>query len=492
MMNLARRKILLMPLLALLFGCASSSIEVSSSSSESSQPASSASSYEAPFTVTPIIDEFDFDALNELAYSFDAGVYETISHLEGHNIASGDYLISAENISILPAYLVTLAPGSYNVTLVTTSGNVAIPFEVLDRHNQHRIVNQGFEMGNLFGWTSGTLFKGEANLQSFTDSSVTLNTTIPGQSVTYDGVGSYLLARPTALSLSLFEERMGRLSSMPFTLGGNGYVSFRLGAGKTGDLSYISFRDADTDYEIARYGNHLFPLTGSENLNAYQADLSAHIGKRMYVEIYDYGGHGYDFITADDFETYHDSIPSGMETAIDIKPTYDIGYAPNQVTNGSFDQGMDGWTPSTQVGWQKTDGSYDTFTISAGSLRTNASGDTARGLVRSSLFRVDGSGIVSIQLAAAQGARFDKDTYVSIRLENTNREIIRFTNSRHNGNEFLTYHIDLSAYMNARCYFEIVDNAVGSWDTIFIDNVVTYYGIRPSFTFMTMAVNLNY
>jgi hypothetical protein len=113
-------------------------------------------------------------------------------------------------------------------------------------------------------------------------------------------------------------------------------------------------------------------------------------------------------------------------------------------------------------------------------------------LIRSSLFRVDGSGFISMQLGAGQGSRFDKDTFVSIRHAGTNEELFRFANTRHDGSTMLAYYLDLSDYMNDSCYLEVLDNGSGSWDVLFIDNVITYYPDQPSVTYALMARNLNY
>lgn len=97
-----------------------------------------------------------------------------------------------------------------------------------------------------------------------------------------------------------------------------------------------------------------------------------------------------------------------------------------------------------------------------------------------------------MEIGAAQGSRFDKDTFVSIRERATNQEIFRTANTRHDGIFLVQYFIDLSDYMNRVLYFEIIDNATGSYDTIFIDNIITYYETRPEFDFGNSAVNLNY
>jgi len=500
---LKSRYSLLIALLVIMTGCNSSLIEESSSSlvsnSDFSSSVTSITSEEQLLSITPIVTEFDFDLLNDLSYEYDQSQIGSISHIEGHNIAAGDYEIIGTTITINRHYLVTLLPGNYGLSLYTTLGRALLPINVIDRHNNHRIINRGFETGDLFGWTVRTIFKGETTVQAFRDSSVASNETIPSAPFPYDGEGDYVLGRSTAVSKAAFEERLGQMRSSTFTLGGSGYISFLLGAGKTSDLSYVSIRRASDDVELKRFGNQSFDVSQvlepeyfGENLVKYQADLSEYLGSALYIELNDYGSRDWDFLTADAFETYYEAAPEDGILAVDVKPIYLVDYAPNQVANGDFSANLSSWTVSNLPGWRKPDGSSDTFTVTSGSLRSNATGDSARGLIRSSLFRVDGSGILSIEIGAAQGSRYDKDTFVSIKHFGTNREVIRFANNRSSGTTMIQYFIDLSDYQGQKFYVEIVDNATGSWDTIFIDNIVTYYANRPSFTYATMAINLNY
>ncbi|MDY0345753.1 MAG: hypothetical protein RBR44_04285, partial [Bacilli bacterium] len=258
----------------------------------------------------------------------------------------------------------------------------------------------------------------------------------------------------------------------------------------------LSVVESLTGIEIARFGNSLFDknLSGLENarLHQYQVDLSAHLGKRLHFEIYDLGGRDWDFITLDNVETFHQEPLEIATEALDIKPLAGLSYAPNQLVNGDFSDDLNHWRISNASGWHKSDGTSDTWRVQNGILKSDSSGDAARGLIRSSFFRVDGSGIVSLEMGAAQGSRFDKDTFVSIKQRGTNHEIIRFANHLHNGNEMLKYFVDLSDYSGEIMYFEIADNAVGSWDTIFIDNIITYYEEVPFFNYGQMAQNLNY
>jgi len=447
-------------------------------------------------TLTPVTDVFDFDLLNDLTFTFDDSIGE-FSAMQGANIADGDYTVSDNTLTLKKEYLVDLKPGEYRLAFLTSLGAANVDFTVLDKNNENRLINGSFETGTFLGWESQTVFKGESALQAFAAQALVANGVIPSSTtLTYGGSGGFVYGIPDLTSRTAWEESMGMLTSRSFTLAGSGHVTFRLGAAKNADLTYLSFVNAETNQEIARYGNPEFDLTTGEyhgeNLVQYDADLSEHLGEKLFVRAVDLGGRSWDFLTLDDIETYVTEVPESAIEAVNILPTFEQAYAPNQVINGNFANGLQGWAISEQAGWQNALGLYDAFRVPAGFLRSDLGGDAARGLIRSSLFRVDGSGFMSLSLGAAQGARFDKDTFVSIRHAETNEEIFRFANSRHNGNTMVPYFVDLSKYLNDILYLEIVDNATGSYDTIFVDDIVTYYASRPNVDFGDMAVNLNF
>ena len=188
----------------------------------------------------------------------------------------------------------------------------------------------------------------------------------------------------------------------------------------------------------------------------------------------------------DELKTFWETEPAG-ETAVDILPQF-TDLPTNQLYNGDFSQGLDGYTAFDFSGAEK----QNVFLTEENTLKSNAGGDAAEGLLRSSLFVLEGSGVISMELGAAQGEKFDKTTYVSVKEYKTNRELFRFANEKSNGNETVKYFLDLSAYLGKICYLEIVDNAGGAWDVIYVSDIRTYYEERPSFDFGQAGQNLNY
>ncbi|MDD5293866.1 MAG: hypothetical protein PHW40_06105 [Candidatus Izemoplasmatales bacterium] len=421
---------------------------------------------------------FDFDHVTDVSVA--NPLTEPVTIIEGMNIASGDYTYDRDTdmITFHQAYLVHLVPGIHAWNVWGLDHYETLTIEIIDRHQAYRIINGGFETGDLLGFTALDIFKGERTLQAFTDRDV--QGVSDGNLV--QAVGAYYLGLDPEISPSLQKERMGILRSSAFVLGGSGFIAFRLGGGLPSLLTYLSVRLVENDREVARFIPFIDPLsTQTPELRLYQADLSAYIGQRLLLEFCDYGGRAHDFLIIDDIETYHPEVPLEGILLEDKKPTFNAPYPPNQVQNGSFAQGLDHWMEVLET---------TAFHVVDGQLRSNDGGDSAIGMIRSNLFRLDGAGVISMKLGAAAGERFDKDTFVSIRHYPSHREIYRFANDRHDGIEMKTYYVDLSDYIGETFYFEIIDNAGGSYDTIFVDDILTYYAARPFFDYSVLAKDL--
>lgn len=431
-------------------------------------------------------DQFSFDELNPIQFD-QVDETQTFSHLSGANIASGDYEFDEGTLRIHPRFLSSLEPGEYTLEAKMEVGSTDLRFTVLDEKNAHRIVNGGFETGDLMGWTVHTAFKEEQNLLAFTADAVRENNGFGDSAIPYQGEGDYVFGHEETAK---WHERLGRMQSSAFELAGSGYITFKLGGSLNCDLAYMSVRDADTDHELARYCNEEPSTEDSGQLTPYKADLSPHLGKTLYVEFVDLGISERDYLVMDAINTYHPEAPEEGVTATNRVPEFSQPFAPNQIQNGSFDEGLDHWTTSDAPGWQGDD-YQETFHVDDGMLKSDAEGNASRGLIRSSLFRIDGSGVISLELAAAQGATFDKDTFVSVRQEKTNRELYRFANVNSDGVSPVDYYIDLSEYLGETVYLEIVDNAKDDYDTIFVGNIRTYYEDRPDFSYTDTAPDLN-
>ena len=408
---------------------------------------------------------FDIDALNEVSFTEKNG--KTIDYIYGNNVTTADYAITGSSIVFKVQYLVSLDEGRYEFEAVSAQENGKFELRVAEGRN-YKATNGGFETGDLTGWKTVTVFKGESGVQAFTQ--------VVGKEDALTADNKYMLGYDSP-------EKMGILRSQSFIVGGAGYITYELGGAKNGLLCYLSVRDAETEEELARFYNSAYK-TGE--ITSYRADLRRFAGRKVFFELCDYGAGADDYILFDELETLWESEPAG-ETAVDILPQFS-DLPTNQLYNGDFSHGLNGYTAfdfSEQT-------AQNVFLTEGNILKSNLEGDGSVGLLRSSLFTLEGSGVISIELGAAQGEKHDKTTYVSVKEYKTNRELFRFANEKSNGNEMVKYYLDLSAYLQKTCYIEIVDNADGAWDVIYVADIITYYAERPDFDFSQAGRNLNY
>ena len=180
------------------------------------------------------------------------------------------------------------------------------PFE--EDETSTTIVNGGFETGDLTGWLimDGTALT-VANIVPtsqyyWTDRSVY-------------GEGSYYLDGnnngTTAESLA------GAIRSTKFTLAGDGYISFMLGAGGGGEDCYVALCDGSTDEELIVVYNNYFsdPALALTLLRRYM-DASEYIGRVVYLKIVDNRESGFGFLTADDFRV---SLTTAEVAALEVE-----------------------------------------------------------------------------------------------------------------------------------------------------------------------------
>ena len=105
------------------------------------------------------------------------------------------------------------------------------------------------------------------------------------------------------------ETAVGTLTSSTFTVGGSGFVTFKVGAMKDGNYVYVDVVDAESKQILARYNNGLWAertddIKSGCTLIGYKADLSAFMGKEVFFRISDNADSGYGLFFVDSFITY--------------------------------------------------------------------------------------------------------------------------------------------------------------------------------------------
>jgi|GEM_PF-1286116 len=154
------------------------------------------------------------------------------------------------------------------------------------------IQNGGFETGDLSGWK---ILSGSA----FTNAAIAPTTQIYWTDSKIYGWGDYYLDGNNNTAIS--ESFTGSIRSSKFTLDGDGWISFMIGAAPT--LAYVSINDGTTGEELITVQNPTFndpklPLT----LRRVYVDASEYLGDVLYISVVDNnGGSGFAFITVDDF-----------------------------------------------------------------------------------------------------------------------------------------------------------------------------------------------
>ena len=159
-----------------------------------------------------------------------------------------------------------------------------------------------------------------------------------------------------------------------------------------------------------------------------------------------------------------------------------------RVTNGSFDNGLEGWTTDGDIGvisdkstfWEQQ---YPVF--NEGKYFLGEGKEAGKGTLKSSLFKVGGANKITFMLGAAG----NKDCYITLeRADGTALEIWRNAKFEDIGDwkleeigktqfacNLVTYVADLSAYAGETVRIVLNDNAERAFGFFNFDELVTYY-----------------
>ncbi len=280
------------------------------------------------------------------------------------------------------------------------------------------------------------------------------------------------------------EGAVGTLTSSTFTVGGTGYVTFKLGAMKNGGSVYLDVVDAETDTVLVRYYNNLWAertdgVKSGCTLIPYKADLSAYMGKSVYFRITDNATGDYGLFFADSFNTYHTTVPGDEYNLAAAGSIYEL-------FNGGFELGdIRGWESVGEIGlvtnatgyWNENipygkDGAYLFTGVESFGADTMREGN--RGTLTSSAFQLGGSGYITYMLGGGNDL-----IYVQVIDATTGEVLGRYRQQAREDAVLKSYVADLSAHVGRTVRIQIVDEAASGWGCISFDNVKTYYAEKP-------------
>ncbi len=287
------------------------------------------------------------------------------------------------------------------------------------------------------------------------------------------------------------EGAVGTLTSSGFTVGGTGYVTFKLGAMRDGNYVYVDVVDAETKQILARYYNGLWAeRTGDVKsgctLVAFKADLSSFMGREVFFRISDIADSGYGLFFLDSFNTYHTSVP-GDEFNTATPVDYEVSGTIYDLFNGGFEYGDNrGWwnvgEPGAVTGADAffsgvaygKDGNFLYSGVEDHGAGNGREGNI--GVLTSSVFELGGTGYISFMLGGGQ----NELCFVQVIDATTGEILARYHQQAFEDAVLKTHVADLSAYIGRTLRIQVVDQAYNNWGCVSFDNVVTYHTGKPA------------
>ena len=184
-----------------------------------------------------------------------------------------------------------------------------LPDTVLGENDPYQVLNGDFETGDLRGWTLTTTSETSYGIGYVSEQDVFWKQSANS----YNKDGRFLFTGIEDVNGSM-ENATGTLTSSTFAVGGSGWISFKLGGGYNAEC-YIEIVDATTDTVLAKYHNDN-PDSNLGRMFAYKADLTAYIGREVYIRVVDNAINAWGCLAVDSFITNYASVDELPEAIV--------------------------------------------------------------------------------------------------------------------------------------------------------------------------------
>ena len=275
----------------------------------------------------------------------------------------------------------------------------------------------------------------------------------------------------------------GTLTSDLFKLGGNGFITFKMGAGKNTEKVYVEFFVEGKDAAVAKVTNEECDgVYITDHLITKVVDLSAYKGKNIYIVATDNDdGNDMSWLNLDAFKVCETDAEVAAARKDHDRQIEEYGEKPfvedetsSQIQNGGFETGdLTGWllldgtaltraaiVPTSQYYWSDRmvygEGAYYLDGSNNGAIQ-----ESLTGAIRSSKFTLGGDGFITFMMGAGNGG-----SYVALCDGSTGEELIRQENTYFSDPSLaltlLRFYVDASDYLGRVLYLKVVDANDGS------------------------------
>ena len=408
--------------------------------------------------------------------------------------------------------------------------------------NREQVSNYGFESDDFTGWT---VKDSDVSVESMVSSEKTY---FNGENelVQYKHSGkSYLeILQDGSRFLMTDDAFTGTIVSPSFTLGGDGWISFKLGAAKQDTVSVNIVDEEGNVVQTVRNDYFADPYAAHTLFRRWIKLDESEIGKTLHLELVDNASADFGFLTFDSLlvsmtdgeveelmtqdkatihDKYDDAVINGSSAEIRSLAEYRIGkydasYSDHdanlskyQIINGDFERGdLSGWTriggnigavSSESNYWINDEESAEGYSFGKDgnylfSCYADGQSEGDTGVLISSDFIVGGSGYMTYKIGGAKNTSL---VHIEVIEKESGKVLKAFgnklwadrTESIKSGCNLIAYKADLRDLMGKTVYLRIVDNAINDYGLLFLDAFNTYHLEEPSSDLFHLATPLN-